>query len=66
MPTAPLLLRAGVGALDASVGDYTMTVVFPFNSFKFWTVQQYADPSGADEYGSYRWRTLICLMMPWL
>jgi hypothetical protein len=38
----------------------------PFNSFKFWTVLQYADPTGADADGSYAWRTVICLIMPWL
>jgi hypothetical protein len=45
-------------------GDYSATSSDPADVWAFWTVQQYADPSGADSNGDYAWRTVIRKLRP--
>jgi len=59
----PRLIRDGVtNYLDspfARWGDFSATTLDPSDDSSFWTVQQYADPSGADSFGQYPWRTVV-------
>jgi hypothetical protein len=45
-------------------GDYSATTLDPADDWSFWTVQQYADPSGAGQFGRYPWRTVISRIRP--
>lgn len=49
MPSAPLLLRASTTAYDFfKWGDYSATTLGPTDDRSFWTVQEYAGPTGKD------------------
>jgi hypothetical protein len=65
MAAAPRPIRAGLTPYKQSrIGDYTATLLDPFDDFKFWSVQQYADPAGADPMGEEPWRTAIIEIRP--
>ncbi len=64
----PRVLRPGLTnfTYPGSVrwGDYSATTLDPNDDWAFWTVQQYADPAGADEAGIYPWKTVIVEIKP--
>ena len=45
-------------------GDYSATTLDPDDDWAFWTVQQYADPAGADALGRNPWKTVIAKIRP--
>ncbi len=56
MPSVPLLLRAGTTAYTFfKWGDYSATTLDPSDDSSFWTVQEYAAPTGKDR----PWRTAV-------
>jgi hypothetical protein len=64
-PAAPGLLRAGLVPCDENrIGDYTATTLDPADDWSFWTIQQYADPSGTNDLGTHSWRTVISRIRP--
>ncbi len=64
-PGAARLLQAGLtNYVNPHVGDYTATVSDPFDDFKFWSVQQYADPTAAGDAMEDPWKTVITEIRP--
>ena len=56
MPSTPLLLRAGTTPYTYfKWGDYSATTLDPTDDGRFWTVQEYAAPTGKER----PWRTVI-------
>ncbi len=66
--TPPRLIRAGLTNYidfgDGRWGDYSATTLDPTDDWSFWTVQEYADPTGAGDVGSYPWKTVIANIKP--
>ena len=65
---APRLIRPGltnyVAPTPLRFGDYSATTLDPADDRSFWTVQQYADPAGANLLGNFRWKTVITNLRP--
>lgn len=59
----PRLIRAGITnylSLPAvRLGDYSATTLDPADDWSFWTIQEYADPSGGDFFGLNPWKTVV-------
>ena len=61
----PRAIQAGLVAYDfPRWGDYSATTLDPADDWSFWTVQEYADPAGADEGGEHPWGTVIGKLKP--
>jgi hypothetical protein len=61
---APRPVREGEIPLTFSrAGDFSATTLDPTDDWSFWTVQEYADPSG-DQYLNYPWKTVIARIRP--
>ena len=61
----PRVIRDGsIAFSDRHWGDYSATTLDPTDDWSFWTVQQYADPAGADDVGTSPWRTVITKLRP--
>jgi hypothetical protein len=62
-PQHPRVIQAGLTRFTdpdgPRWGDFSTTASDPADDSSFWTVQQYADPAGADEFGNYPWKTVI-------
>ncbi len=57
----PGLIRAGKTSYPSGRwGDYSATTLDPMDDWSFWTVQEYADPTGGD----LPWRTVITNIKP--
>jgi len=55
--------RTNYAVLDRRWGDYSATTSDPVDDWSFWSIQQYADPSGDPE-GQYVWKTVIAKIRP--
>jgi hypothetical protein len=61
----PRLIRDGLVAYpDNRWGDYSATTLDPTDDWSFWTVQQYADPAGGNDFGDYPWETVVARIRP--
>jgi hypothetical protein len=67
-PAVPRVIQAGLTLFTDPAaprwGDFSATTLDPADDSSFWTVQQYADPAGADENGGYPWKTVIARIRP--
>jgi hypothetical protein len=61
----PRVIQTGLVAFhNYQWGDYSAATLDPTDDWSFWTVQQYADPTGADEFGDFPWKTVITKLRP--
>ncbi len=63
---SPRLIQAGLTnyTTDLRWGDFSATSLDPVDDWSFWTIQEYADPTGVGDSGTYPWKTVIANIKP--